>query len=334
MVNQQGHIYYKLNALNDEEFLKTLKILEEERKTLDERKFVNEKQPDIDHRFVEVYDMSQEISEQFHCVDIHVRPLTPICVFNAKEDRSVSDTLQKGYVWEQHVVQKFQKALLMHPDICVIDIGANLGQYSLIAANMGHSILAVEPYLPSLRKFHKAAQLGNFSTNIKVLQNAIFDRREMVNIKADPDAQSGAKIHEGLVGACATDSCQKVKAIHLNDIVPYVPSGQCILKLHIQGLEHRAFTHAQVLLKNVDIVYIFMEWSVLREFYVTESHQSEDKLLVTGMIEVLLENGYAVYSLVSGRELNADYWHGWPEDVVWVKRSKVVVQDLGLGNLP
>ena len=320
---------YKISGVRDEDLIRTLKEIEEERR-LEKETLKPIKEPDIDHRNVKVYDVTQKIDEDFQCVTIHVRPLTPICVFDPKEDVFVSATLTRGDVWEQHIVKRFQKALQLHQNICVLDIGANIGQYSFIAANMGHQVLAVEPYLPSLKRFHKAIAEGGLSNKIKALQNAISDKREEVNMKANIDNQGDARPCHRFHEDCKQDSCQKVNTIYMNDLIPYIESPECILKLDIQGYEHRAFVHAELLLDKISMPYIFMEWSMMREFYITDGHQSEDKTLVQDMISLLVKKNYTVYSLVSGKKLNVDYWHGWAEDVLWIQEEKVSVSDLEL----
>ena len=243
----------------------------------------------------------------------------------------MSGTLTKGNVWEHHIVKRFQKVLQLHPDICVLDIGANIGQYSLIAANMGHKVVAVEPYLPSLKRFHKAITIGNLSNRIRVLQNAVSDKREVVNIKANIDNQGDARVYDQFHEDCqVVDSCQKVKTIYMNDLIPYINSQECLLKLDIQGYEHRAFVHTNLLLNKISIPYIFIEWAIMREFYITANHESEDKTLVDDMISLLVERGHSVYSLVSGRKLDPQYWYGWPEDVLWVQEDQVSVGKLEL----
>ena len=281
--------------------------------------FGMKKEPDdVNTKNVEIYDMTTEVIEEFRCINIHVVPVTPICLFDPKEDVFVSGTLIKGDVWEAHIVKKFQKALKLHPDICVLDIGANIGLYSLIAASMGHMVLAVEPYTPSLKRLHKAIEKGRLTNHFKILQNAVSDKRETVNIKANIDNQGDARTYPKNYDQCLGDSCQKVQTIHLNDLLPFIHSKECIMKLDIQGYEHRAFVHAELLLDKVSVPYIFMEWSMMRDFYITDGHQSEDKVLVNIMIDLLVKKGYTVYSLVSGKKLNEKYWHGWAEDVLWI----------------
>ena len=57
------------------------------------------------------------------------------------------------------------------------DTGANIGLYSLIAARMGHEVVAVEPYKQNLHHFHKAVQLGKVpvGTVVHTKENPVND---------------------------------------------------------------------------------------------------------------------------------------------------------------
>ena len=73
--------------------------------------FGMKKEPDdVNTKNVEIYDMTTEVIEEFRCINIHVVPVTPICLFDPKEDVFVSGTLIKGDVWEAHIVKKISKS--------------------------------------------------------------------------------------------------------------------------------------------------------------------------------------------------------------------------------
>ncbi len=68
--------------------------------------------------------------------------------------------LENG-LWEPTNVRTFIKQLEEVPDCNVIDIGANIGLYTLIAAKMDRMVIAVEPVHENLNRIHKASQQGN-----------------------------------------------------------------------------------------------------------------------------------------------------------------------------
>ena len=57
------------------------------------------------------------------------------------------------------IVRSFVTQLLELNDTDVIDIGANIGVYSLLAAKLGRNVIAVEPLYENLNRMHKAAHL-------------------------------------------------------------------------------------------------------------------------------------------------------------------------------
>ena len=45
---------------------------------------------------------------------------------------------------------------------------------------------------------------------------------------------------------------------------------KAVMKIDIEGHEHKAFAHAMRLLKEIYVPFIFMEWMKLREYYGAE----------------------------------------------------------------
>lgn len=65
---------------------------------------------------------------------------------------------------------QLQNILQSNPSYGFIDIGANLGYFSLIIANMGHKVVAVEPLNMNVLRIHKAARMGHIEERVKLLQ--------------------------------------------------------------------------------------------------------------------------------------------------------------------
>ncbi len=54
----------------------------------------------------------------------------------------MSATLADGDVWEADIVQYMQKALTSYPEAILLNLGANLGVYTLQAGVMGKKVIA------------------------------------------------------------------------------------------------------------------------------------------------------------------------------------------------
>jgi len=93
-----------------------------------------------------------------------------------------------------------------------------------------------------------------------------------------------------------------------------------VMKIDIEGYEHRAFSNAEQLLDDVRVAYIFMEWTKMRELYGAEVDNTPDKRLVQRMIDTLTSRQYLPYGITDAplRTLDLRTWYAWPNDIVWV----------------
>ena len=56
----------------------------------------------------------------------------------------------------------------------------------------------------------------------------------------------------------------------MDDLYVIAPFKKAVIKIDIEGHEHKAFAHAVRLLKDIYVPFIFMEWMKLREYYGAE----------------------------------------------------------------
>ena len=100
------------------------------------------------------------------CLDLNTSPTVVVCPYRNSDDRHLSQPLRTYGVWESHIVHLFQAALLSDSEFGVYDIGANIGQYALLAAAMGRRVVAVEMYRPNIYRLHKAMRLGRLEDKV------------------------------------------------------------------------------------------------------------------------------------------------------------------------
>ena len=120
---------------------------------------------------------------------------------------------------------------------------------------------------------------------------------------------------------CATENTGLIQSIFLDDILSVISFDNIILKIYIQGQEHRAFQHAHRLFKHLTIPYIILDWTFQRTFYFNQYHRSVDKQYVEEMIVFFTLKDYKAFSFVTGKEIEMSNWPVWPEKVVLVHDS-------------
>ena len=272
-----------------------------------------------------VYNLTKPAPWKFDCVKLSTWPVTKICLYKSKQDVFVSKSIKETGMWEPHIVTRFKDILYNNPGIGVIDVGTNLGIYSLLAARMGHKVLGIEPNIETIKRFHQAVYLNNASENITLLQNAVSNTRGCTSLTENSVNQGDTRLIEAEDSKVSKyyEKCENgdINVIIIDDIIPYLTFQRAVMKLDIQKMEHLAMAGACELLRHIDIPYIFMEWVLMRDLFVTKEHRSQDKWYVEEMIRYLVSEGYQPYSAASDALLEADYWFGWPEDVIWKHKT-------------
>lgn len=109
-----------------------------------------------------------------------------VCPYPDEVDVHLSKPLREHGIWEPHIVQVFVAAVSWvvsatgasdgrrssaSRTVGVYDIGANVGQYSMIASTvLKCPVVAVEPYRPSIYRLHKATQLNGAAEKVSNIQ--------------------------------------------------------------------------------------------------------------------------------------------------------------------
>jgi FkbM family methyltransferase len=76
----------------------------------------------------------------------------------------------------------------------VLDVGANIGYYTLLGARLGRRVVSVEPMLDSIQRLHRAALIDRTADRIIVVHNALAEIRTKATLRPDGDNQGDARI--------------------------------------------------------------------------------------------------------------------------------------------
>jgi 2-polyprenyl-3-methyl-5-hydroxy-6-metoxy-1,4-benzoquinol methylase len=157
-----------------------------------------------------IYDLKKPNDNSFDCIKARRILLSEpfICIHDVRKDVFVSNKLNVTGCWECRLVEIFLQMLKVNStlnglkylnysyflfnfqflfQLKVLDIGANIGQYSLYAASFGRSVIAIEPFYDNYIRLHKSAILTNVTNKITLLTNAVSNikNEEKILIKND-----------------------------------------------------------------------------------------------------------------------------------------------------
>jgi FkbM family methyltransferase len=221
----------------------------------------------------------------------------------------------------------FTKYLIDNPNYMVIDIGTNIGLYTLFSSKLGRDVLSVEPFQDNILRLHKAIKLEGLDSKVTLLKNVVFNERNIIKRIHSPPFNSGNKqIDRNFsIKTNEFDANDKymVSSILLDDLVDNIPINKftnkkyekAIMKIDIEGFEAYAFQSARRLLNSLDIRVIFMEWMHVKKI----DELSSEYRFVSEMVELLVSYDYNPFDL-DNRLLDPKLFSKWnTHDVIWSK---------------
>ena len=246
------------------------------------------------------------------CVSLRTKTgTTPICIYDPVKDKYISQSLKTSGQWEGDLVNNILEALKKHPDTEFLDLGCNIGTYSLAAAHLGRKVIAVDAVIENLELLSKSLILGNIHHKAVLIWNAISDEYLKVSLTK----------YQGNVGGTAIRNLTKedisnkdkfiTQTIMLDDLVPLLKGKRVVIKMDIETQEYHAMQGGKNFFDTVDIEMIQMEinWHKTRE--------SGPKI-----VEFLAKRNFKVFADYSGqRPLNVSTIQTWPGDVYFVKSA-------------
>ena len=240
---------------------------------------------------------------------ITLRGTTPICTYPAERDAYVSAGLQKHGRWERHMVNNLVTFILAQPDLVFLDLGCNIGTYTLSMAYVGIKVIAVDPVIENLNLLSGSVIRGNLQENIFLIWNAISNKRTLITLNI-PNRNVGAtRIKETNLSESTNTDRYLVRTITLDDLIPLYRGKRVVIKMDIEGSEFDALMGGQTFLDEIDVVLIQIEWY----FYRPGKHGME-------LIELLRSRKFNPYGDLNRKKpLESVHVSTWPYNIYFLK---------------
>jgi len=263
-------------------------------------------------------DSFRQLNETFDCITTQLIGLQfPICIYTADTDKWVSGALVNGGYFEGDEVSRFMKLLQLDHRLQFVDIGANIGLYSLPASRLTQ-VLAVEPNWRSMARLAKAVVLGAISSNITLVQNAVSKVRSESKMGSDRTNQGhaflidGTKCNSTVEGNPDCITLSHTKTVLLNDLLPLMRSKAALLKVDIEGHEINVFTESSAgqFFDQIEVPAVCIEWLFLKTY-------SPEK--VQPLFDFFHRRNYVAFD--TGNSRLGEHYRYWPINILFKKLS-------------
>lgn len=251
------------------------------------------------------------------CIHSKTVPSFIICVHDVQNDIYISNSLITSGLWEPKSTELFLDILKDNPNLTVLDVGANIGYYSLMAAAAGSHVVAVEPLERNLKLFAKAIILNRFENKITVFENAVSSRNGHVRLDVSSVTNQGAARVVADSEVLLSDNTVKMAAVTLDDLVNFIPTQNVVIKLDVEAHECKVLQSSKSFFDTFHVLYILTEWSKMTS--VRHRHGVACPPETIRQIAIMLErSGFVPYDVSLKARLDigkADRWRN--DDIYW-----------------
>ena len=236
---------------------------------------------------------------------------TPICTYPADVDNYVSVSLQTINQWEGPMVDKLTSFVRARPGLIFLDLGCNIGTYTLSMAHNGVKVFAVDPIIENLKLVSLSLNLGNLQDNVTLIWNGVSDEHKFVKLKKQQGNENvgGTEIASANLSRELEARDYLASTITLDDLVELFRDKQVGIKMDIENSEYPALMGGNSFFDKVDVVVFQIEW-----YY----HKTQPDGIK--MKEFLFAKGFDVFADLDKQvPLKSMHVSTWPNDVYFMK---------------
>lgn len=227
----------------------------------------------------------------------------------------MSGHLIKYGSWEGDLLHNFKTLMRQYPNMVLLDVGTNIGSFSLFAAALGHYVISVEPAEVNLDLLRKSVLLNGFQDRIVIVENAVSGKRSKLTYN-EPNKNLGGIRMQDYEG-----KGRIVNSIKLSDLRDLFLEGSTVfMKMDIEGYEDYAMAGAGGLFEKIFVPYIMMEWAI----------QKKRRKKPESLIAMMLNYGYFAVSHSNGSYLNMNNTD-LQNDIIWVHKQAKLPKGLHKG---
>ncbi|MCZ2809372.1 MAG: FkbM family methyltransferase [Candidatus Bathyarchaeota archaeon] len=201
-------------------------------------------------------------------------------------DTGVAPFLLEWGFYEKYETEFFKK--LIRKDMVVVDIGANIGYYTLLAARLAGEegkVFAFEPEPYNYRLLCKNIEVNGYR-NVIPKQKAVFSKTGKMKLFLDTRNLGGHSLSEANVDRGASIT---IEATSLDDFFKNTNYKIDVIKMDVQGSEMGVLEGMTNTINQNDSV------KIITEFWPTGLQNSGSS--PTGFLNKLIDFGFALYQI-------------------------------------
>ncbi|XP_050413945.1 uncharacterized protein LOC126828295 [Patella vulgata] len=241
----------------------------------------------------------------------------PIYVHSPLADQFVSGGIIREGAWESDYVSLIHAYLLNDTSLDFVDIGANIGVYTLTMSKLGRQVIAIEPFKPNIQRLCRTLEDNRVDNHVTLVTNPLSDNRTTVVMHEQFGNIGGTHAQKTDGNVPGT-----LNTITLDDVYNLKPLKRVVIKMDVESYENKVLQGGKEFFDKVDVRIILMEW--------VQHKQSKDARAIISFLTERNLYPYTVEQVPLPLELH--YFAGWPNDVLWINKNPLMTWDKKLNE--
>lgn len=211
------------------------------------------------------------------------------------QDRYISASVHEAktpwdsYIWDRIVSLTPSDA----SGLVFVDVGANIGYFSLAAASMGYNVVAFEPMSRNAKKLAKSIKMNEFGSRVTLYQNAVTDvsGQHVVLKETDATNQGNGQIVSTTLGVNGVNGVYGVDyatSVTLSDALSGINA--FIVKIDVEGHEGAVLQGARDWVCGNVVQHLIVE--------VSDATKKNSELLE--LLQFMISAGYVMADVAVG----------------------------------
>jgi len=241
-----------------------------------------------------------------------------MCLKPLKVDKFISGGFDKEGMYEKEEVELILDLTTNYPGGTFLDLGANIGTFSVAVAASKYNVVSVDPVGTNLAYIKTSVELFGTENYVRYIQNTISDefiRLYPWNHNPENEGALNFLTKEEAAKKPAPSIGEPVDSATLEQIISYIGAENLTLKVDVEGYECKTLNG---FLKNqnkaVNVPYILMEW-----IYMSRNHGNLCPDLPS-FIQGFVDSGYSPYDPLKRTKVRLEDEKKW-NNVLWVHKD-------------
>lgn len=194
--------------------------------------------------------------EDFVLAYLKTPPKTPIFVYSPKIDKHVSASIISRGHYEGPWVNKIHNLMKQYPKAVFIDIGSNIGMFSVTISALGYRVIAIDCLDDNVMRLCATMKSAKLSDNLTIIYNAVSDKHEKVTLGKYEGDVGGTFIKQ----YTQEEKKKYVETICLDDLLDIYNLEQVVIKMDVEKAEDKVLKGAYKFFQRVRVEALLMEF--------------------------------------------------------------------------